>query len=192
MKDSVVSVRRSSVWLFYLHSVLAVYILLFFQEIVQTLYLVQGENVASFYVFAEILPGLIFFSAVTSQEPLYEAVGKVAALQKNILAAASLNFIGNCFFVPFGGFFGAAFATSVTMFAYFLMYGRGLKPMRLLPKARFFYAGAAVYLAYILFRRFDLGVLPAVMTVPVVLFVMFYLVGLFDFESDPAIPAMDS
>ena len=126
LEDAAVSSQVSTALIFFLHSVLVLYILLYFSKIVQSLYLDQGESMVSFYVFAEILPGLLFFSAVTSQEPLYEAEEKVAFLQKTVILIALLNFTLNCFFVPFAGFFAAAFATSGSMFVYFILFGKHL------------------------------------------------------------------
>lgn len=137
----------------------------------------------SFYVFAELLPGLLFFSAVTSQDPLYEAEDKVAFLQKTVILIALLNFTLNCLFVPFAGFFGAAFATSGSMFVYFILFGKHLNPLIRLNKINYIIAGAAVYLTYMLFQKLDLSFVLTFFLVPAFLFALFFITNFFNFET---------
>jgi O-antigen/teichoic acid export membrane protein len=139
--------------LFFLNSILALYILLYYSQIMEALYLVQGKSMVPFYIFAETLPGLLFFSAITSQEPLYEMVGKVDSLQKTVILVALLNLVLNWFFIPFAGFYGAAFATSASMFAYFMLFGKRLHPRFGIPKIKFIIGGTAVYLTYMFMRK---------------------------------------
>lgn len=183
LEDAAVTFRVSAALVFFLHSVLALYILLYFSEITRSLYHYQGKSMVSFYVFAELLPGLLFFSAVTSQEPLYEAEDKVAFLQKAVIIVALLNFALNCFFVPLAGFFGAAFATSGSMFVYFALFNKHLNPLFRLNTIKYIIAGAAVYLTYMLFQKLDIGFGLAFFLVPAFLFVFFFISNFFNFES---------
>jgi len=183
LRSAAVSARVATTLLFFINSVLALYILLYYAEIMQSLYLVQGKSMVPFYIFVEILPGLLFFSAVTSQEPVYEVDGKIEYLQKTLLIVVLLNLVLNCFFIPFAGLYGAAFATSGSMFAYFILFGKRLSPVFVLQKTRFIIAGTAVYLTYILFHSLDLSFAVAFFLVPIVLFMLLYSIDFFNIES---------
>ena len=182
LENAAVSIQVSTALLFFLHSVLALYILLYFSEITQSLYHAQGKSMVSFYVFVEILPGLLFFSSVTSQEPVYEAEEKIAFLQKTVILIALLNFTLNCFFIPFAGIFGAAFATSTSMFVYFILFGKPLNPIFHINKIKYIIAGAAVYLTYMFFQKLDLNFVMAFFLVPAFVFVCFLVINFFNFE----------
>ena len=121
-----VSVHMSTAFFFFLNSVLSIYFLTYFPGLLEGLYHVHGKSMVPFYIFAEIVPGLLFFATVTPLEPLYEAEDKVGLLQRTDLRVASLNVVLNLFFVPFAGFYGAAFATSASMFVYFILFGKHL------------------------------------------------------------------
>lgn len=169
--------------IFFLHSVLALYVLLYYSAVMESLYHVQGGNMVPFYIFVEILPGLLFFSAVTSQEPVYEVDGKEVLLQKTVIVVAFLNLVLNCFFIPFAGFYGAAFATSCSMFVYFFLFGRGLASQFHLPKIKFVIAGFAIYLIYMLFHSLELPFSVAFFLVPSGLFILLYGINFFTDES---------
>ena len=176
------SVRRSVTFLFSFHSVLAVYILLYYPAIMEAIYHSQRKSFEAFHVFAEFLPGLLFFSALTSLEPLYEAEGKVVFLQQHIIQISFLNFFLNIFFIPFAGYYGAAFATAISMFGYFLFFGRLLTPSLKLPKLRFLTAGAAVYLTYMLFHELELRFALSFFLVPAFLLSLFFFLNIFSFK----------
>jgi len=97
-----------------------------------------------------------------------------------VLLNASLN----CFLVPFAGLFGAAFATSCSMFVYFILFGRHLNPMYQLNKRRLGIAGAAVYLTYMVCKTLDLPFPITVFMVVTMLFVLFYAINMFNFQSE--------
>jgi O-antigen/teichoic acid export membrane protein len=185
------SLKLSAAVLFFLHSVLALYILLFYSDIQQSLFHSQRLDMTSFYIFAQILPGLLFFSAVTSQEPLYEADGQVGLLQKKIILVAVINLCLNLFFVPFAGFFGAAFATSASMFVFFMVFGRHLDPVFTIDKMSYIFAGAAVYLTFMLFQALDWGFPLTFFSVPVFLLILLTWMGFFDVDQDRHLHPMD-
>ncbi len=174
------TLQLSSSFIFFVHGVLAIYILLFFSDILQTLFLTQMTNLKSFHLFAEILPGLLFFATVASQEPIYEAERQTDLLQQLIIVTAVINLVLNLFFVPFAGSFGAAFATAGAMFGYFLLFGRKLSPALSIRKNRYIVAGAGLYLTYVLFHNFDFGFAVSFVIVPVFLFMLFWMIGFFD------------
>ena len=68
--------------MFFLQSLFALYILLYFPDILNLFFHVRGEGLLSFRIFSAIVPGLVFFAAVTSQEPVYEAGNQVSSLKK--------------------------------------------------------------------------------------------------------------
>jgi O-antigen/teichoic acid export membrane protein len=184
--DSVAgSVQTATAALFFLQSVLALYILLYFSDIMRSLYHTQGTSLVPFYIFSEILPGLLFFSTVVSQEPVYEAEGKVALLQKTVIIIAFLNLMLNFFFIPFAGFFGAAFATAGSMFVYFILFGRHLNPILAINKRKHLVAGMAVYLTFMLFKKLDFGFMIAFFLVPAFLFMLFVGIDFFSYKSEP-------
>jgi hypothetical protein len=67
------------------------------------------------------------------------------------------NLILNSFFIPFAGYYGAAFATSVSMFAYFILFGSHLTSLFKTHKHIYLIAGSSVYLTYRLFQRLALS-----------------------------------
>ena len=176
------SVHRSAAFLFSFHSVLAVYILLYYPAVIDAIYHSQRKSFEAFHIFAMFLPGLLFFSALTSLEPLYEAEGKVAFLQQHIIQISFLNLILNLFFIPFAGYYGAAFATAVSMFGYFLFFGRQLTPVLKLPKLKFLSAGTSVYLTYMFFNALDLNLAFSILLVPIFIITLFFLLNIFSFE----------
>lgn len=184
LSSAAASLKVSAAFLFYLHSVLALYILLFYSDILKFLFHAQRADMTSFYIFAQILPGLLFFSAITSQEPLYEAGGEVALLQKKIILVAAINLGLNLLFVPAAGFFGAAFATSASMFVFFMVFGRYLDPVFTIDKMNYMFAGSAVYLTFMLFQALDSGFYLTLFSVPVFLFIFLTLMGFFDVDQD--------
>ncbi len=183
--------KTATAFLFFLHSVLGLYILLFFSGILETLFKIHHVSMVPFYIFAEIFPGLLFFSAVASQEPLYEAAGQVGVLQKRIITVAGINLVLNLFFIPVAGFFGAAFATTASMFAYFMFFGAHLNPVFRIDKMKYVFAGAAVYLTFMLFQALDPGIVLTLAAVPVLLFMLLMGMDFFNVASDTHLRPMD-
>ena len=177
-------IKQSTALLFFFHSVLALIILLYYQLVMKLFYQYHRINEAPFHIFVEFLPGLLFFSAITAQDSLYEADGKIAILQKNIIWISILNLILNCFCIPFAGYYGAAFATSASMFVYFLLFAQNLSSPFGIHKLKYLCAGCAVYLTYILFKELSLSFVLSFFLVPAFLFILFLTIGIFDFHTD--------
>lgn len=192
LQTTAVFVQASTAFFFFANSVMALYILLNFRDVTQYLYHGPGSHEAAFLIFAEILPGLLFYSAVVHQEPVYEAAQREDLLQKNILFITLLNFVLNCFFIPFAGFWGAAFATSCTMFVYFIRFTKPLEAMYHVNKIKYIIAGAGVYLVYMLFSNMMLGFVAVFFLVPAALIIMFYLLDMFNFERGRGAPTPDA
>lgn len=69
-----------------------------------------------------LVPGLIFFAAITAQEAVYEANEQIYSLKKLAMSIAISNILLNLYLVPFAGIFGAACATMISMIAYFIAF----------------------------------------------------------------------
>ncbi len=182
-QEAAIAVKKTTAILFFLHAVFALYILLYFPIIRQFLYHINGGQFLSFPVFAEIIPGLLYFSAITAQEPVYEAEKSVMLLQKMVLIVATVNLLLNLYFIPFAGYWGAAFSTMVSMLTYFFLFGRNLNRIYHVNKTSYICAGASVYLTYVLFQKMDITFIFSFWLIPVVLFLFFSIVNLFHFDS---------
>ncbi len=180
-----ISVLRSSRVLFFLHSLLALYVMLYFPFILNAIFHVTGQASGPFQVFSVLIPGLLYFSAVTSQDPVYEAEKRAGILQRHVLTVTLINLGLNCYLVPFAGLMGAAFATMLSMMAYFLIFGRGTSLRHLLDKPVFLLAGAAVYLTYVIVRALDAGLMITVWLVPALLFIFLFVMDFFNFDKKP-------
>ena len=176
--------NRMTAYLFSFHAILALYILLYYPCIMECLYQSHEQNLVPFYIFVEILPGLLFFSAITSHEPLYEAEDKMITLQKIVIFTALLNLVLNSFFIPFSGYYGAAFATSAAMFGYFIFFGHHLTWTLNVSKLKYLSAGAGVYLTFMLFNKLKLSSLLTFFLMPLFLLFLFYAIGIYNFKTD--------
>lgn len=108
--------------MFYFQSLPALFVLLHFPEVMHAFYHTRGEELLSYAVFTVLVPGLIFFATVTSQEAVYEAHEEISVLKKLAVSIAILNVVLNLYLVPFAGIFGSACATTISMFAYFMAF----------------------------------------------------------------------
>jgi O-antigen/teichoic acid export membrane protein len=142
----------------------------------------------SFKIFSVFVPGLIFYGAFSAQDPVYEAVGQVAHLRRLTMMTSGINAVLTFYLVPVAGFYGAAIATMLTMLLYFGLFGRDLSLPIQFDKITYIVAGLAVYLIYTLFGGWDLGVGAGYWLAPVLLWVLFYLIGLFGVPSGPSGP----
>jgi O-antigen/teichoic acid export membrane protein len=158
--------------------------LLHFEEVLHTFYHTQGEELLSFKIFAVLVPGLIYFAAVTSQEAVYEAGEQIAVLRKLAVIVASINIVLNLYLVPFAGGFGAASATLISMLAYFLFFDLYLDKAHKIEKLPFLLGGASVYLIYMLMRSLNFGLLSDLLLCPIILFFLFYVMGFFKIEEN--------
>jgi O-antigen/teichoic acid export membrane protein len=179
------AIRKSAAVMLFVQFVFGLYFLLYYTEILNRLFDFHGEELVSFQVFTLLLPGLLFFSAFTLQEPVYEACGRLDLLQKLVLTASGVNLALNLYLVPFAGPHGAAFATTGSMLTYFLIFGRGLGQTCSIRKTNFILAAGISYLTYELFHWLDLSFAVSIWFVPAALFALLTLVGFFDFEDRP-------
>ena len=175
-----IAFQRTTKIMFYLQSLLALFMLLHFPEILRTFYHTRGEELVSFKIFTVLIPGLIYFAAVTSQEAVYEASEKVAVLKKLAVIIAAINIVLNFYLVPFSGGFGAASATLISMLAYFFIFDLYLDKSHKIEKVPYLLAGAGLYLVYMLLHTLNFGLLPDLFLSPLILFVLFYLMGFFN------------
>ena len=176
-------VRRRTSILFSLHAILAVGVLLTYPVVLNFFFKTQGEELLSFRIFSVFVPGLIFYGAFSAQDSLYEAVGQVAHLRRLTMITSGVNVVLTFYLVPVAGFYGAAIATMLTMLLYFFLFGRDLKPPILIEKTTYMVAGLAVYLVYAMFEGWDMGVAASAWLAPVLLWLLFYLIGMFGVDT---------
>ena len=180
-------VRRITAALFSLHALLAVGVLLSFPAVLNFFFDTHGEEMMSFRLFAVFIPGLLFYSAFSAQEPLYEATGQMARLRRLTLAASGANLVLTFYLVPFAGTHGAAVATMLTMLLYFLLFGRGLDAGPVFDKPTYIIAGLAVYLVYTFFAWWAPGGTSGAWLAPLLLAIVYYLIGLFGVVAPPSL-----
>jgi O-antigen/teichoic acid export membrane protein len=180
--------QKAAARMFFLHALLALYILLFYPQTLHLLFRTSGEESLSFQIFRIFVPGMLFAASVISSEPLYEALGQVGALRKLMMAASVLNFLLNVYLVPVAGLFGAAVATMISMLLHFLLFGRQLGPAYRLDKSLYLWAGGAVYLTYAVMQALDAEMTVAICLLPLVLCLLFYLIGFFKDDETLAAP----
>ena len=137
----------------------------------------------SFTIFSVFVPGLIFYGAFSAQDSLYEAVGQVAHLRRLTMITSGINVVLTFYLVPVAGFYGAAIATMITMLLYFGLFGRDLKPPIRIEKTTYMVAGLAVYLVYAMFEGWDIGLAASTWLAPVILWLLFYLIGMFGVDA---------
>ncbi|WP_372678631.1 lipopolysaccharide biosynthesis protein [Desulfosarcina sp.] len=166
--------------LFFIHGCLAVLVLVNFPRVMAMVFDIQKWADESFIVFTLVLPGLIFFSAVTALEPIFEARQQTDKLKQMTLAVSIANLILNLNLIPFAGLAGAAMATAAAMFIHFLLFCRLLPPD--FGSVRIFWPGAAaaLYLTYVLLAYFDIGMLYTLMLTPVLFGGLLHLAGFFN------------
>ncbi|WP_319526740.1 lipopolysaccharide biosynthesis protein [uncultured Desulfosarcina sp.] len=174
--DLVPFVGRTARGMFFVHGVLAILVLGHFQQALELVYDGRQQAAETFAVFALVVPGLVFFSAVTALEPVFEALEKSERLKRMNLAVAAVNLVLNINLIPFAGIDGAAMATSVAMLIHFFLFGR-LLPADLRGSI-FFWPGAAaaLYLTYVLMAWTGMGVFSWLL-LSLILFGVFLWVG---------------
>ena len=170
---------RATRGLFFAHGLLAILVLVNFPRVMTMVFEIQQWAGESFTVFALVLPGLIFFSAVTGLEPIFEARQQTDRLKQMTLIVTIANLILNLNLIPFAGLAGAAMATAGAMFIHFLLFCRLLPPE--LRRIRIFWPGAAsaLYLAYVPLAFFQVGMAATIFLAPVLFGVLLWMVGFF-------------
>jgi len=181
-------VRRRTAVLFSLHAILAVCVLLTYPVVLNFFFQTRGEEILSFKLFAVFVPGLIFYSAFSTQEPLYEAVGQVAHMRRLTMLTSGINLVLTFYLVPFAGSFGAATATMTTMLVYFALFGYDLATPLGIGKSTYVIAGLAVYLVFIVLEWWDIGTAANYGLAPLLLGALFYAIGLFGVAEQNPVP----
>ena len=171
--------RRRTVLLFSLHAILALLVLLYFPAVLNLLFETRGEELRSFKLFAEFVPGLIYYGAFSAQETLYEASGRMQGLKRVTVLVAGANFLLTFYLVPFAGLTGAAAATMLTMLLHFGLFGMDLKVRYHMDKLTYVVARSEVYLIYMLLKWLAWGSAINFWLGPLGLMLLFYLSGLF-------------
>ena len=123
---------------------------------------------------------LIFFSAVTALEPVFEARQQTTRLKRMTLVVALANLILNLNLIPFAGIEGAAMATAGAMFVYFFLFFRLLPPDLRGVRIAWPGAAAALYLTYVLMSFTGIGIIFSLMVVPTVFGAVLWMVGFFN------------
>lgn len=173
-------VRFATRVVFAVQALLALYALDFFPEILSGVLRSQHRLPISFRCFEMILPGLMLFSPLIILEPVYEAIDRMESFRALALFVAAANLGLNIYLVPYAGITGAAAATSLSMFIYFIGFGREFRADIAPLKKDFWYAGAAVYLVFILSRHSGLGGLARFILLPAVWMAMLKLIAFFN------------
>ncbi len=171
---------RTTRGLFFIHGLLAVLVLVKFPRVMTMVFDLQQWVGESFTIFALVLPGLIFFSAVTALEPIFEARNQIVKLKQMTLVVTIVNLILNLNFIPFAGLEGAAMATAGAMFVHFLLFCR-LLPFEL-HGIRISWPGAAaaLYLTFVLLAFVDIEMIFALMLAPILFGGVLWMVGFFN------------
>lgn len=125
-------------------------------------------------------------------EPIYEAVGQVQTLKRLIMRVSALNLSLNIYLVPFAGYYGAAAATMISMFSYFLFFGTTFPKAFRFKKASFVSAGAGIYLIHVFLHRLNAGFGIDVFLIPIIGFLLFWLIGFFDVSEEPIGPSINN
>jgi O-antigen/teichoic acid export membrane protein len=180
--------RRRTAALFSLHAILAVCVLLAYPVVLNYFFHTHGEERLSFRIFAVFVPGLVFYGALSSQEPLYEALGQVTDLRNLTMITSGINLALTAYLVPFAGVYGAAVATMATMLVYFALFGRTLAIPLQIDKPTYVVAGLAAYLVFTVLDWWAPGVAADCGLAPILLGVLFYLTGLFGVENSERAP----
>jgi O-antigen/teichoic acid export membrane protein len=172
--------HRLAAVMFFVHSLLALFVLLYYPNTLGLIFRTRGEEMLSFRLFEVILPGLLLCASAMVAEPLYEALEQIVAFRRLILTVFAVNVFLNLYLIPFAGYFGAATATMVSMTIYFLLFGRGLDARFRPAKLQYLSAGAAVYVVFVVMRSVQTALDVGVWLLPVMLSLLFYGIGFFD------------
>ena len=129
-----------------------------------------------------MLPGFLFYAAAIVNESAMEASGNAPFLSQLSTIFICVNVLFCFYLIPFAGVFGAAIASLVCLLVYFFTLNTfkitTLCSTRIL---EFLAAGATVYLFHSLLARLELSLFFFVITVPPLLYMIFYLLNFYDF-----------
>jgi O-antigen/teichoic acid export membrane protein len=178
------AVGRSSAILFSLQAAMILIVLLYFPALLDFLFETRSEAVQSFRVFLVFVPGIIFYTVFSAQEPIYEALNRAYDLKKLTLTTVVVNLLLSFYLVPAAGIYGAAVATMTTMLVHFLLFGRHLEIGPDLRKSSLITAGLAFYLVYTLLNNAALSPAVTCWLGPMLLGLGFYGCGIFGVKQD--------
>lgn len=171
--------RRTAARFFSIHSMVALAFLLYFPYILRAVFKVQGDVPIFFRIFSILLPGLLLFSSTVVMEPLFNISGREQGLNRIALRVFLINAFLNFYLIPYAGVFGAATATTVSLFIYFILFVRGIGVIGDIPIKAYLLSGAMVYVSYHVLHAVTMPFLLVASIIAVVLPVMFALVGLY-------------
>lgn len=174
-----IAVGRTSALLFSLQAAMILITLLYFPSILDFFFEIHGETAQSFTLFLVFVPGLVFYTVFSAQEPIYEALDRANGLKQLTLATAGINLLLSLYLVPAAGVYGAAAATMATMLVHFLLFGRHLEIGPGLGKSSLMTAGMALYLVYTFLEAAALGPAVTIWLGPMLLVLGFYGCGIF-------------
>ncbi len=174
--------HRLAAVLFFLHALLALFMLLYYPSTLGLVFRTRGEEMLSFRLFEVIVPGLLLCASAMAAEPLYEALEQVAAFRRLIMTVFVANLVLNLYLIPFAGYFGAAAATMISMTLYFLLFGTQLATLFRPAKRQYLAAGAGVYVVFVVMRTLQSELAIGVWLLPVLLGLVFYGTGFFHGE----------
>lgn len=174
------SMRRVTAGFFFWNSVFLIYFILYYERLITFFFPERVEIHDSLLIFEELAVGLLFYASVAAVEPVYEATDRIEALRRIVVRILILNLALNLYLVPYAGTVGAATASAVSMIAFFLMFATGPDPLLKLARLKYLCAGAGTYLCYRLFHSLDAPWWLALPGVPLSMWLLLGLSGLFD------------
>jgi O-antigen/teichoic acid export membrane protein len=178
------AVGRTSALLFSLQAIMILIALLYFPAVLDFFFEIRGEAAQSFRLFLVFVPGLVFYTVFSAQEPIYEALNRAHDLKQLTLTTAGINLLLSLYLVPAAGVYGAAAATMTTMLVHFLLFGRHLEIGPGLRKSSLISAGLAFYLVYTLLEGVAMRPAVTFWLGPVLLGLGFYGCGIFGVKQD--------
>ncbi len=180
------SVHSIRAHMFYIHSLIALILTIFFDDIIHVMLGFYGSEMLSYKLFTIMLPGLLFYAAIIVNESALEASGNAPVLSRLSAVILCLNISLNLYLIPFAGATGAAWATVICLLVHFcVLCSTKITVFSRVPIFEFIAAGAVVYLLDRLVGLLDLSLFLFVVGVAPVLYLCFYLMRFFDFEECP-------
>ena len=170
--------------LFVGHALAALFLLLHFTSALQWFF---GDALGAepvFELFAIVLPGLIFFSVTVVSERVFEANRDTALLEGVVIRVAVMNFILDINLIPFAGTGGAALATSLSMFFYFLLLGHRMPADFASARIRWPGAAAALYLTYVMLNHDTIGYKTSLFLIPLLFCALLWMIGFFKIKEN--------
>ncbi len=175
--------NRISTLIFFINALIALYLLLFFQNIMNLFFITHGEELISFKIFTIILPGLLFYATAITKEPVYEALDRQKSLQSLAILIFIVNLFLNIYLVPFAGISGAASATMLSTFLFFIINEKKLNGITGTSFYSWFTAGVWIYVFYTVCQYTTNYPVLTFLFLPPALFICFFLSGFFDYRA---------